>query len=60
MPRLESEPVKKESLLEKAGKFILKILGVGVLLGFTYTALKDVAGPWLQTQIKKIEKLVKS
>jgi len=60
MARKESAPApKKENVLEKAGKFVLKVLGVGILIGLGYTALKTVI-PGLDKYIGKLKKFVKS
>ena len=60
MVRKESVPIpKKETVLEKAGKFVLKILGIGILLGIGYTALKTVI-PGLDKYINKVKKFVRS
>lgn len=61
MTSLESQPVrKKESLLEKAGKFVFKVLGIGVLIGAAYTGLKEIVIPGLNNVISKVKKFVKS
>ena len=61
MARVESQPViKKESLLERAGKFIFKILGIGVLIGAAYSGLKEIVIPGLNNVIGKVKKFVKS
>jgi len=58
--RKESAPLpKKETVLEKAGKFVLKVLGIGILVGIGYTALKAVI-PGLDKYIGKIKKFVRS
>lgn len=57
MSKAEKEPVGGESLLEKAGKLFLLIIGVGVLIGLAYPAL--VRGTkWLEGQVDKLKKII--
>lgn len=61
MPRIESQPIpKQETILEKAGKFFLKVLGIGVLIGAAYAGLKEVVIPGLKGLISKTKNFVKS
>ncbi|GAF75376.1 unnamed protein product [marine sediment metagenome] len=57
MGRIESQPtLKKETVLDKAKKFVLKILGIGALIGVGYIALKKLVIPYLGNQVDKLKK----
>ena len=58
MARAEREPVGEESFLEKVGNSVLKILGIGFLIGLTATALKIVI-PRLGEVIDEVKKFIK-
>ncbi|HUV46828.1 MAG TPA: hypothetical protein VMW29_01710 [Candidatus Bathyarchaeia archaeon] len=59
MPGKESIPVYEEPLLEKEKKFVWRILGLSVLIGASYLALKNIIIPWLGVQANNIRKLIK-
>lgn len=48
----------KENFLEKIKSFVLKVLGVGALIGIGYVALKKVAIPFLTKETGKVKKLL--
>lgn len=50
----ESAPIHEESILETAGKFVFKILGIGILIGAAFSALKLV-GSYLTNQVTKLK-----
>ena len=59
MVRKESAPIpQKETFLDKTKKFVLKILGIGALIGIGYVALKNVIVPYLGGKIDKLKKIL--
>ena len=58
MARVEREPVRGESFLEKVGSSVLKILGIGLLLGITVKALGIII-PQIGKAINEVKKFIK-
>lgn len=60
MGRLERSPItQQETILEKAGKVLLKILAIGALAGISLVAIKS-ARPVLDKYINKLKGFIKS
>lgn len=59
MVRKESASIpQKEAFLDKTKKFVLKILGIGALIGIGDVALKNVIVPYLGGKIDKLKKIL--
>jgi len=59
MPGKETVGVHEEPLLEKEKRFVFRVLGISVLIGGIYLALKNVIIPWLGEQATYVKKLLK-